>query len=67
MDAEKSGIRIKPVKLHQDQKRWDQEKDPYWKHQQTVGRSGASHDGGTFRRQHGALVLYPRLSGERRV
>jgi hypothetical protein len=28
MDAKKSGIRIKPAKLREDQKRWDQDKDP---------------------------------------
>jgi hypothetical protein len=49
MDAKKSRIRIKPAKLREDQRRWDQEKDPYWKHQQTVARPGASRTGGTFR------------------
>ena len=47
MDAKKSGIRIKPVKLREDQRRWDQDGDPYWKYQQTIAKSGSSRDGGT--------------------
>jgi hypothetical protein len=41
MDAKKSGIRIKSAGLREDQKRWDQEKDQYRKHEQTVPRPGA--------------------------
>jgi len=47
MDAKKSGIRIKPAKLREDQKRWDQDKDPYWKYQQAVTKPGNSRDDGT--------------------
>ncbi len=46
MDAKKSGIRIKPNELREDQKRWDQDKDPYWKYQQTVVKPGNSRDDG---------------------
>jgi hypothetical protein len=49
MDAKKSGIRIKPLRLREDQKRWDQEKAPYWKHQQTFAKPWASRERGTFR------------------
>ena len=45
MDAKKSGIRIKPAKFREDQRRWDQDKNPYWKCQQNVARPGSSWDG----------------------
>ena len=47
MDAKKSGIRIKPAKLREDQKQWDQHEDPYWKHQQTISKPGNSRSDGT--------------------
>ena len=47
MDAKKSGIRIKPAKLREDQRRWDQDRDPYWKHIQTVAKPGGSRGDGT--------------------
>ena len=50
MDAKKSGIRIKAATFREDQKRWDQDKDPYWKYQQTVARPGNSRDEGTTSR-----------------
>ena len=46
MDAKKSGIRIKPAKLREDQKRWDQDKDPYWRYQQAIIKPGNSRDDG---------------------
>ena len=46
MDAKASGIRIKPATLHEDQKRWDQDKDPYWKYQQAIVKPGNSWDDG---------------------
>lgn len=46
MDAKKSGTRIKPAQLREDQRRWDRDQDPYWKYQQAVAKSGSSRDGG---------------------
>ena len=46
MDAARSGIRIKPATLREDQKRWDQDKDPYWKYQQAIIKPGNSWDDG---------------------
>jgi hypothetical protein len=47
MDSKKSGIRIKPAKLREDQKRWDQDKDPFWKYQQNAAKPGNGRDDGT--------------------
>jgi hypothetical protein len=47
MDAKKSGIRIKPAKLREDQRRWDQDKDPYWKYEQAMAKPGANRDAST--------------------
>jgi len=47
MDSKKSGIRIKPAVLREDQKRWDQDKDPFWRYQQTAAKPGNSRDDGT--------------------
>src|SRR5258707_4610917 len=45
MDAKKNGIRINPEHFLQDQKRWVQEKEPYWKYQQSI-KPGTNQDDG---------------------
>jgi len=44
MDAEKSGIRIKPSNFRHDKTHWDKTNTPYWKHQQRLAKPGTYQD-----------------------